>query len=81
MMLQYDWNHSGAEGGADEDSATVNKVVYSSKDVGLMAKLHLKWSLDPLLRVKFFVRDIFSELKELRYREPCTTYPTISIGW
>ena len=75
MMLQYDWNP-----GVESEESTAHKSVYSPKSVGLMVTLHLKWSLDPLVRIKFFVQDILSELKELRYHEPCTTYPTISIG-
>jgi hypothetical protein len=75
MMLQFDWRME-----TDAGDLPLTKQNFSSKDVGLMTKLHLKWSTEPLLRVKFFVQDIFSELKDLRYNEPCTTYPTISIG-
>ncbi len=75
-MLQYDWRE---EVSVDSDGLAP-KLHYSTRDVGLMMKFHLKWSIDPLGRVKFFVQDILSELKQLRYHEPCDTYPTISIG-
>lgn len=75
-MLKFDWKEDlsfQSDGGGP-------KLTYSTRDIGLMIKLHLKWARNPLVRVKFFVQDIFSELKQLRYHDPCSSYPTISIG-
>lgn len=76
-MLKFDWkddlNFQGENGNGP-------KLTYSTHNIGLMIKLHLKWARNPLIRVKFFVQDIFTELKQLRFHDPCSSYPTISIG-
>lgn len=71
-MLQRDWK--------GEEEELGHKFHYSNKDIGLIFRLHLKWSNDRLSRVKYFVDDILSELKGLSYSEPSKHYPTISIG-
>jgi hypothetical protein len=43
-------------------------------------RVHLKWAVDKLMRVRCFTEDVIPDLQHLKYNEPSSNYATLSIG-
>lgn len=54
------------------------KITYSSKDIGVLIQLHLKWANHPLERVIYFVEEQLSDLTTFDTSSVHKLYPTLT---
>ncbi len=69
-MLQHSWIHK---------ATNEKRWNYSSKDIGVLVILHLKWAASPLDRVHYFVENQLSEVVNTDSNSG-QLYPTLTSG-